>query len=1057
MNQQEDNDRTLGTPGIPAFSIRNAHFTIVIWLILSILGVLSMILLPKDLLPTAHLPAVQILSFYTGMPVHHVEQELTYPYERYTGQAVGVEHQESRSLVGVSIVKNFFNESIDLSNAIAQTGSQVMSVLRKLPPGTQPPLILPFDSTAAVPLVMVAVGGDKSESALQDFARYQTTNAVQGVAGAMAPTVMGGKLRQAMVYLDSNKLANLNLSPVQVLNHLTNMNTFIPAGDIKIGKLDYQITTNGLVGNLKEMDDFLLRAENGTPIRLKQVGYAEDGAAIQTNIVEINNKKQVYLPVYRQPGANSLKVVDDVRAAVQRLGQSAKGFVLDVVADQSIFIRKAIESITHEALIGGGFAALMVLFFLGSPRATLAVMLSLPLSILAAFACLKALGQSLNVMSLGGLALSVGVLVDNAIVVIEVIIQKRERGLSALHASIIGANEVAMPVLVSTISTLVVFFPVLFLNGVVRVLFSSLGIAVVTSMAASYFAAMTVIPLFTSRFLSSTESIPKILQLFQIGLNRMNDKYIQSLRWTVRHRRLILPSALIVLIGACFVFAPQIGSELFPKADSGNFGLAFRGPTGLRVEETNELSHQIQARLRKWILPQDLKMIISNVGVYYGYSAAFTENSGSQDGFLNVELTEDRQHTSQYYAKIVRENLKKEFPNMDFGIELGGLLASAMNGGLISPIDVQISNAEITSSLTVANALLPQIKNVRGAVDVRLQQRFDAPEIDLSLNREKIRDLGLNPDEVIKNIVSATSNSATYNQQVWIDPKSGVDYLFGVQFPEKNLTTIDDLLQIPITSPFQKRSVPLKWMTSVSIGKGPTELNHSDLQPVLDIFLDAQDRDIASVAHDIRDLIKKQPLTPGTKVDVRGEVSIMDSAVAKMAGGFILAALLVYLIMVAQFRSFLLPAIIMTTVPMGLTGVIILLALTGTYFSIQAAIGCIFVIGVAVSHGVLLIEYILECSHKNKNLDEAIFEGARARLRPILMTSLASILALLPMAFGLGQGSEANIPLGRAVIGGQILSTLLNFYLVPALFRMLYTKTKSSGHSIKVPTADVVK
>jgi multidrug efflux pump subunit AcrB len=377
---------------------------------------------------------------------------------------------------------------------------------------------------------------------------------------------------------------------------------------------------------------------------------------------------------------------------------------------------------------------------------------------------------------------------------------------------------------------------------------------------------------------------------------------------------------------------------------------------------------------------------------------------------------------------------------MDFGIELGGLLASAMNGGLISPIDVQISNADIASSLTVANALLPQIKGVRGAVDVRLQQRFDAPEINLNLDREKIRDLGLNPDEVIKNIVSATSNSATYNQQVWIDPKSGVDYLFGVQFPEKNLTTMEDLLQIPITSPFQKRSVPLKWMTNVSIGKGPTELNHSNLQPVLDIFLDAQDRDIAGVAHDIRDLIKKQQLTPGTKVDVRGEVSIMDSAVAKMAGGFILAALLVYLIMVAQFRSFLLPAIIMTTVPMGLTGVIILLALTGTYFSIQAAIGCIFVIGVAVSHGVLLIEYILECTHNNPNLDEAIFEGARARLRPILMTSLASILALLPMAFGLGQGAEANIPLGRAVIGGQILSTLLNFYLVPALFRMLYTQ-----------------
>jgi multidrug efflux pump subunit AcrB len=1016
--------------GIAHFSIENPHFIIVVWLVASILGILSLVLLPKDLLPSANLPAVQILSFYNGMPVEHVEQDLTYLFERYTGQAVGIESQESRSLEGVSIVKNYFNSSIDLSNAIAQTGSLVMSVLRKLPPGAQPPLILPFDPMASVPLAMCAIGGDsKTEAQLQDLGRYWVSNTIQSVPGAMAPTVMGGQLRQVVVYLDPKKLEKFNFSPVQVMNKLNAMNTFIPAGDIKIGKFDYQIVSNGLVENIEDINNFYLRSQNGVGVQLKEVGNASDSHAIQTNVVKIDGKSQVYVPIY---------------LAVKKLESTMSGFKLSIVSDQSIFIRKAIESITHEALIGGGFAAIMVLLFLGSYRATFAVMLSLPLSLIGAFACLKALGQTLNVMTLGGLALSVGVLVDNAIVVIEVIMQKRAAGMSAREASSHGAAEVAMPVLASTLSTLVVFLPVIFLKGVVQILFSALSIAVIASMVASYFAAMTVIPLFTTHFLTTAElSTTGPIGWFQRKFDLVTRGYGRSLVWVIERRKYILPSSILVLILTAVLLTPHIGAELFPRADSGGFRIDMRGPTGLRIEDTTALAQTVESKIREYIPESDLEMVILNAGVYYGYSAAFTPNSGTQDFFFNVELKEDRKNTSQYYAKILREKLPRDFPQVSFGIELGGLLSSALNGGLLSPIDIQIGGPKVHVSKEYADSILGELKQVRGAVDVRIQQRFDSPEIKLNIDREKASELGLTPDQVIKNVVSSVSNSATYDPAIWIDPKTGIDYFFGVQFPAADISTFPDFMNIPITSADQNRSIPLGKIAETQMIEGPTELNHKNLQPVIDIYLDAQGRDIAGVAGDAQKILNQHELKAGYWAEIRGEISSMKEAVGSLGGGFLLAAVLVYLILVVQFRSFLLPGIIMTTVPMGMVGVIIILTLTHTYFSIQAAIGCIFVIGVAVSHGVLLVEYILERTKIDATIDEAILKGAMARLRPILMTSLASILGLVPMALGVGQGSEANIPLGRAVIGGQILATLLNFYLVPAMFKTFFGKKKA--------------
>jgi CzcA family heavy metal efflux pump len=1029
---------------IVLFSLKNPHFIIVACIVTAIMGFLALKNLPKDLLPAGNSPAVQILSFYSGMPVEHVDKNLTSRFERYTGQAIGMQKQESKSLVGVSIVKNFFGADTDLNTAIAQTTSLVMSVLRRLPPGTQPPLILPFDPMAATPLALVSVSGDFTEKQLYDLARYDVRNAVQTVSGAMAPTVMGGSERQVVVYLDPKKLAHYNFSPLNVMDHLGRLNTFIPTGNIKIDNDDIQIVSNGLVDKISDMNDFPLRSDNGVPVYLKDLGTAQDASKIQTNIVSIDGKRQVYVPVYRQPGANSIRVIDEVRDSLEKLQLTLKGYSINLVADQSVFIRHAIASITEEALIGGGLAALLIFLFLGNPRATYGVVLSLPISILFAFIGLKAVGQTINAMTLGGLALSIGVLVDNSIVVLENINSKLELGFSPFKAARTGASEVALPVLASTLATMIVFFPVVFLGGIVKTLFFSLALSVIFAMAGSFLAAMAVMPLFAANILKAHkegDQLPWLLRLAQMGLQNVIRIYGQALQVVLKRRKAIL-FVTVLLVGAGFCLAPLIGTELFPRADAGNFILEVRQKSGIRVEKTLELTKQIEAKLREWIEPNDLKMVIANAGVYYGFSAAFTPNSGSQDAFLNVELTENRHRTSQEYAKLIRERMKKEFPDVDIGIELGGLLTSALNGGLRAPIDIQVVGPDVEKSDSIAQALSEKIKSIRGAVDVRVQQRFDSPQITLNVDRKKSAELGLTTDEVVKNVVSAVSGSSTFSPAIWVDPKSGIDYLLGVQFQESQLNSIEDLKNIPITGRDQDRSVPLERISTITRTQGPSEINHVNLKSVIDIFLDAQGRDIGGVSSDVAKLIQATKLDPGYSVEIRGEVSEMQTAVGSLGGGFLLAAILVYLILVVQFKSFSLPGIIMIAVPLGLVGIILMFILTHTYFSIQAAIGAIFMVGIAVANGVLLVEFINHKIKEGVNAEEAIVQGAKARLRPILMTSFASILGLVPMALGLGHGSEANIPLGRAVIGGQFAATALTLFIVPILYS-LFAKSNS--------------
>jgi multidrug efflux pump subunit AcrB len=1023
--------------------LKRPHLVLVSCFLVVLLGVLSLLDLPKDLLPVAKLPAVQILSFYSGMSVERIEKSLTRRIELYTGQATGVIRQESKSLAGVSIVRNYFDPSIDLNTALTQTTTLVMSVLRRLPPGTQPPLILPFDPTSTVPLALVAVSGEKSEKELYDIARYRVRNLIQSIPGGMAPTVMGGAERAINVELDSRKMAQMNFAPLDVVDLLNKFNSFVPSGNISIGDLDYQILSNGMVDHVEDMNEFPLRADRGTDISIMKVGKAIDGNKIQTNMVTVDGKPQVYVPVFRQAGGNSLAIVDSAKIALKKLESELGGIRLSLVADQSGFVRNAIHTIAEETLIGGGLAALFVLLILGNIQATVGVLIAIPLSILFGMLGLLASGQSINAMTLGGIALSIGVLVDNSIVVIENISRKLDRGLSPFEAANQGVGEVALPVLASTISTLIVLFPVVLLGGISKILFSALALSITFAMIGSYYASMVVVPLYSAHFLRSklgNETQKRgILVYSRRAIDRLVNGY-QKLLGKVLANRVYICIPVVSILVAGGIYGVRLGTELFPRADTGNFTVNVRLPSGTRIEKTREQGLLMEKVIREIIPPSDLRMVIMNAGVYFGFPAAFTPNSGSQDLFFNIQLNEDRKRSSQEYARFIRSELPKKFQNIELGIELGGLLTSALNGGQRAPIDIQIGGRELATAQKLGLKLAEQIKSLPGAIDVRVQQRMDAPQLHLEVDRKKAGEFGLSVDQVMKDVVSAVSGSVSFNStSVWVDPKSGIDYSLGVIFPRKQLASRDELLSIPTKSPRADFPVPLRKIASVADKKGATEINHVDLQNVVNIFLDAQGRDVGSLARDVRKVLDRFKWPEGYHAEVRGEIREMEETAGRFAKGFILAVILVYLVLVVQFKSFLLPLIVLATLPLGICGIPIALGMTRTYFSIQSGMGAIFLIGIAVANGVLLIEFI---AHRVKEGDslkirESILNAAGERFRPILMTSMASILGLVPMSLGLSLGSEANVPLGRAVVGGQLIATVMTLFLVPLLFELL--------------------
>jgi len=1048
-------------------SLKNPYAVVIGALTVLLLGFVALTRTPTDILPTFKTPAVQVLTLYPGMPAEVMERDITTRLERWTGQANGVARQESRSMIGVSVLRDYFRPDIDPNTAMSQVSSLAISDMYYLPPGTIPPMVMPFDPTATLPLALLSVSSPTfDETKLYDVAYFDLRNRLQGVAGVIAPAVYGGRIRRILAYVNRDRLESRNLSPMDVVQTLQSFNTLIPTGDAKIGDFDYQINANGMVPDVAQMNHFTVKVDQrGSPVYVGDVAKVEDSHQIQTNVVHVNGKRQVYIPIYRQPGANTIGVVEGIKKAIgEILTRLPKGINLDVVLDQSVYVRRAISGLEHEVVLGTFLAGFMVLLFIGSFRSTAAILMSIPLSIMVAVVGLYFSNNSLNVMTLGGLALAVGRLVDDSIVVLENTSRHLAMGKPPREAAHDAALEVRMPIFVSTIVTVVVFAPVVFLSGIGKFLFTPLALSVTFSMLASYVVALTVVPVYCARFLRHTEGEDhyRWFTAFDREFDRVRGMYGRALRRILGWRLLSISMLLLLFAGSLLLY-PQIGKEFFPQVDSGQFNIQLRVPSGTRIEKTEDYVSEIERLIRGEIPPSDLQMLISNTGILYDWPAAYTPNAGPMDSSLMVQLTPDHGVSSLEYVRKLRRALREKYPFLEFSFETGGLIRSAITFGLPSSLDIQVEGNNLAVARSIAEEIQQTVASVRGTADIRIKQRVDYPQVDVNIDRTKTALLGLDAVETVKNVVTALNSSVNFNPAFWIDNRNRNHYFVGAQYREQDIHSLDSILDIPITGIRQMRTgtamnqlfrpapepveiissgrqqatdrpVLLRNIVSLTRSSAPTEVNHLNISRVVDVFADVEGRDIGSASAEIETKLSGRKWPEGYFVRIRGEVASMAESFQGLTFGFALAVVLIYFVMVPQFRGYVDPVIVMLAFPLGLIGVLWMLFLTGTTLNIQSFMGTIFMIGIAQSNSTLLVDFANRLRAQGRPTQDAVVEAAQVRLRPILMTAAAALIALAPAALNSG---DAAAPLARAVIGGLASSTVLTLVAVPLLYQEL--------------------
>lgn len=1018
-------------------ALRNSYVVIVMCIAIVVLGLVVADIIPTDLLPQFKTPAVQVVTFYPGMPAETVERDMTTRLERWTGQSVGIEHQEAKSMLGVSIVKDFFREDIDPNMAMSQVTSYAMSDLYYLPPGTVPPMVMPFDPTASIPLCLLSVKSDQyNETELYDIAYFQLRNRLQAIAGVIAPAVYGGKLRRILAYVDRNKLQARHLSPIDIVSAIQKQNSFIPTGTALMGTTEYQIQSNAMVSEVPQLNDIPIKLDGIAPVLMKDVGRVEDSAELQSNIVRVDGKRQLYVPIYRQPGANTIKVVDGVREAIPELNKRLpSGVDLEVVFDQSTFVRESIKNLAQEGVFGAILAAIMVFLFLRSFRSTFFILLSLPLSIMTALIALYFTVNTVNAMTLGGLAIAVGLLIDQSIVVLENTERHLRMGKEPMKAAMDAALEVAQPVLVIVITICVVFFPVIFLTGIGKFLFTPLALAVIFAMIASYVMALTVVPVCCAKFLKIRHEGKEGSLAVGLGkaFQKMQNFYASTLEHALKFRWQVLMATGILFIGSIMLYK-VIGTELFPQVDSGQFTIRVRTTSGTKVDQTEKLLVNVEDAVCEVIGKDNLRQMITNIGVLNDWPAAYTPNSGPHDAFMLIQLSDKRNKSDREYMGMLRGTLPEKFPGVEFVFEPNSMIRAALNFGLPAPINIQVQGNDLALSYKIAEEVKKRIREVPGTIDVRIQQRLDYPLYEININRRKVAELGLNPDEIAKSIVTAFNSSVSFAKNFWIDNKNGNHYWIGAQYPERDFRDLETLMDVPVTGSSQSSPIMLRNLVTIERATAPSEVMHHNINRVIDVYADVEGRDLGSVSADIETKlqeIEKENIVPsGYAILRRGEVKSMKESFGTLGFGLVLAAILVYLVMVVQFRSMLDPFIAMFAVLLGLIGISWMLLLTGTFINIQSLMGIIMAIGIEVSSSILRIDFANRLLKEGRTVYESIVEAAKIRLRPILMTSLAMILGLVPMAIAGG----ANIPLARAVIGGVLASTILSSYIVPILY-----------------------
>jgi HAE1 family hydrophobic/amphiphilic exporter-1 len=1037
------------------FSIRYPFFIIVACLVMAIVGTVTLVRLPVDLFPPINIPVVVVATFYSGMPPQQIETNITNPFERWFTLASGIDHIESRSLPGVSLIKIYFQPGTNADADLSTVSNLAMADLRRLPPGTLPPVVLKFDASSLPVCLITLKGQGLNETELHDIGQYTVRNQIANVPGASVPQPFGGRYRQIMVYVDPMKLQAHQLSAMDVVRMVNESNLILPAGDVKIGPFDYNLYSNSQVPTANAINSMPLKTVGQSSVLVGDVGKAVDAQAIQTNVVLVDGQPSVYLPILKQGGdTNTIAVVDGIKEALKNLVDVPKQLITRAVFDQSIFVKTAIENLMHEGAIGLVLTGLMILLFLGSLRATAAVFLSIPLSALAAFLVISAGGGTVNTMVLGGLALAFSRLIDNSVIVLENIFRHLEMGEEPRTAAEKGGQEVALAVLAATLTTAIVFFPVVFLYGVSRFLFVALALAVILSLFASYFVAMTVVPLFCAKLIKKHQADEEvgddfagsrlgwIAKKFNIHFEKMLGRYDRTLSKALL-RPLATLAGLVGMSLLCFSLYPFLGVAFFPRTDPGQFVINVKAPSGTRVELTEDYVKRVEGIIREEVPASELAMIVSNIGVTPDFSAIYTPNSAPHTAFVQASLKEGHKTGSYEYMRRVREQLNRRLPQLSTYFQSGGLVDAVLNLGLPAPIDVQVSGNNLTKVYAVATQIAGPARQLRGVSDVLIPQDIDYPALQLDIDREKASLLGLSQKEIVDNVITALTSNGMIAPNYWIDPKSGNPYMLTVQYPENQVKTIGDLRQIPLRGVKSTEPTFLDSVVKISTVPSPTEVDHYQLFRVVDVYVSPNNEDLGGVTRQIEQIVKQTKLSEGVRVTLRGSVQGMRQSFKSFGIGLILSVVLVYLVLVAQFASWEDPFIILLAVPPGLAGVLLFLLATGTTLNVMSLMGVVMMVGIVVSNSILIVEFARHLRQEGKTVREAISVASRLRLRPILMTSLATMLGLIPMAMKLGTGSEAYAPLARAIIGGLLVSVVVTVYLVPAAYVIVHRKSQT--------------
>jgi multidrug efflux pump subunit AcrB len=1069
---------------MPKFALKFPYFIIMLCLMVGLVGGVSTARMPVDLFPKIDMPVVVVATFYSGMPPQQIEADITNTFERFFTLAANVDHSESRSLTGVSLIKIYFKPGTDPNAALSNVANLAMADLRRLPPGTLPPVVLGMDASSQPVCLVTLKGNGLNETELKDIAQFQVRNQISSVQGASVPQPYGGTYRQIQIYVDPLKLEARNMSLNDVVKSVNESNLILPAGDVRIGSKDYSIYANSQFPDAKSMNEMPLKSVGNSSVLVADIGKAEDAGALQYNLVRIDGQRSVYVPVFKQGGdSNTIAIVNGIKAAVKHLVDIPANLKTAVVFDQSVFVKLAIANVSREASIGLVLTAIMILIFLGSPRATVAVLLAVPLSMLVCLLITHFMGGSINTMILGGLALVFSRLIDNGVIVLENIFRFMEMGMPPREAAEKGGEEVSMAVLAATFTTAIVFFPVSFFSGISKYIFTPLALGVVFSIFASYFFAMTVVPLFCATFIhldpqgiehegeldavlgTKPAYFKRFLIRFNVLFQRLLDWYEKLAFRAMRRPGLI---AAVLLAGMAVVLAslfPFLGRAYFPRTDPGQFIIDVRMPSGTRLEVSNDYIAKVENVIRSVVKPKDLGMIVSNIGVYPDLSAIYTSNASMDTAFVQTSLNEDHSIGSYEYMRRVQDAISRQLPELTAYYHAGGLVDGVINQGLPAPIDIQVGSGDMNGAFTLAQQLAAKIKAMPGVAGVYIPQDLNYPGIALNIDREKASLIGLSTRDVVDDVITAMTSDGQVAPTYWIDPKSGNNYMVTVQYANRWLDnmSMEDFENIPLrgahpqgyspinvgqaastmpesmlTGSHNAGYTPLSSVADIQLINTPTEVDHYQIRRVIDIYVSTKTEALNKVGKRIDQLIAATQTDRNTVLKVRGAVVNMNLAFAEFGGGLAIAVFMVYLILMAQFRSFIDPFIILMAIPPGLVGVLLILLLTGSTLNIMSLMGVIMMTGIVVSNSILIVEFAGILHGQGQPLIEAVVHSCKIRLRPILMTSLATLLGMIPMAIGLEAGSEQYAPLARAIIGGLALSVVVTVFLVPAVYLVIH-------------------